>query len=244
MIKSTTAWLRKQAFRRRHRDLFHFLNWSQSMGASLEVLYDIGANTGMWATAFRDSLQGRQWIAGFEANDLHKEALEQACDFVYLGVLAKDEQRYNFYSRGGTGDSLFRESTLHYDDVVPKQVRGVTLNSIISHTSVRLPDLIKIDVQGAELDILGAGTLALESANFIYCEVPLVEYNVGAPSFSDYMDFFTARGFLASGVYELHVRDGALLQEDILFIKSSTFRLLFGTDSLARVSRHLPPRAR
>ena len=57
------------------------------------------------------------------------------------------------------------------------------------------PDLIKIDVQGAELDILRGGKECLANAKDVILEAQHVDYNIGAPKFEEVIDFMKENGF-------------------------------------------------
>ena len=56
-------------------------------------------------------------------------------------------------------------------------------------------NIIKLDVQGSELDILKGGMIFMEKADFILSECSLVEYNVGGPSFDEQLEFFNNNNF-------------------------------------------------
>lgn len=58
-----------------------------------------------------------------------------------------------------------------------------------------LPDYIKIDVQGAELDILRHGTRVLSMATVVECEVEFVALYKDQPLFCDVQAFMRERGF-------------------------------------------------
>lgn len=58
------------------------------------------------------------------------------------------------------------------------------------------PDFIKIDVQGAELDVLRHGTRAMRLATVIETEVEFVPVYLGQPLFGDMQRFMQEQGFL------------------------------------------------
>jgi hypothetical protein len=82
-------------------------------------------------------------------------------------------------------------------------------------------DFVKIDTQGAELDVLIGGEAVLRQADYILVEVSLVEFNVGAPPAEAVFAMLTRMGFRQATVTEFHrlqgVNDGGLLQMDFLF---------------------------
>jgi len=58
-----------------------------------------------------------------------------------------------------------------------------------------VPDFIKTDVEGADLDVLKGAERALAGAMGLQVEAAFVERNVGAPLFADIDTFLRARGF-------------------------------------------------
>lgn len=58
-----------------------------------------------------------------------------------------------------------------------------------------MPDFIKTDVEGADLDVLKGSEKALSGALGLQVEAAFVERNVGAPLFADIDSFLRARGF-------------------------------------------------
>ena len=63
----------------------------------------------------------------------------------------------------------------------------------------KIPQLIKIDTQGSELDIVRGASDFIDKVYFLYPECPLTKYNEGSPSFEEYIDFLKSNGFVPSG---------------------------------------------
>eukprot|EP00913_Durusdinium_trenchii_P033413 g31281.t1 len=59
----------------------------------------------------------------------------------------------------------------------------------------RCCDLLKADVQGAELTVLLGGLKTLSQAQLVLLEAPVLPYNEGAPSFSEVIAFMAAHHF-------------------------------------------------
>ena len=84
-------------------------------------------------------------------------------------------------------------------------------------------DIIKLDIQGAEMDaLLGAGDLVAES-KIVFVEVQFVQLYEGCALFSDLDMFLRSKGLDLFQLYNL-VRspaDGRLLYGDAIFAKRS-----------------------
>jgi hypothetical protein len=79
------------------------------------------------------------------------------------------------------------------------------------------PDLIKADVQGAELDVLRGAPKALEHAKLVVLECPIVPYNFGAPTIDEYFLFMDERGFTVLEFADRLWPDGRMRHVDVLF---------------------------
>jgi FkbM family methyltransferase len=119
-----------------------------------------------------------------------------------------------------TGVSLYRENTQHFRDevIVRHEVETRRIDDLFSG---RRFDFVKIDTQGAELDVLRGGESVLRQANYILVEVSLVDYNAGGARAEAVFAQLREMGFRCADVTEFHrlanVQGGNLLQLDFLF---------------------------
>lgn len=119
-----------------------------------------------------------------------------------------------------TGTSLYRENTHFFRDevLVRTPVPKRRLDDVLAG---RRFDFVKIDTQGAELDVLRGGQEVLRQADYILIEVSLVEYNQGGARAEEVFAALAALGFRSAEVAEFHrlrgVHNGGLLQLDFLF---------------------------
>jgi len=58
-----------------------------------------------------------------------------------------------------------------------------------------MPDLIKMDIQGAELDVLKGADLCLDYCTNLIIEAQHVDYNEGAPKIEELVEYLTTKGF-------------------------------------------------
>ena len=115
---------------------------------------------------------------------------------------------------------MFQERTKHYAQVVPEMRRTTTLDQLFPTHRF---EFVKIDCQGAELDILAGGQTLLQGTDVVLLECPFAgQYNIGAPSFADYIRTLDALGFAPLDLPELHRANGILCQIDILFLRNTS----------------------
>jgi len=122
------------------------------------------------------------------------------------------------------GSSLYNEVEEGTDiNGRPREVRTVTVDGIVARREARPPYLIKIDVQGAELDVLRGAENALKHTEYILLEVSLFQFFKNGPSFSDVVAYMKGKGFVPYDLYELQYRplDAALAQVDIAFVREA-----------------------
>lgn len=81
-------------------------------------------------------------------------------------------------------------------------------------------DLIKLDVQGTELDVLRGASATLDKTRAIWCEVSFRPVYAGACVFADVHSHLFERGFMLSALESGHrAPDGELLQADALYLR-------------------------
>ena len=185
-------------------------------GLVIEIVYDIGAHRGAWTTRVRRSLPGARFFL-FEANEAHADALAETGERYFTGVLSSEEKPVEFFGAGTSGDSYFRELTDRYAAVAPTTRVTATLDQMIEDHGLPLPDFIKADVQGAELDVLAGGRRALDHAKLVLLECPILHYNLGAPTIDEYFRFMDERGFTVLQFVDELWPDGRMRHVDVLF---------------------------
>lgn len=175
-----------------------FVSYMQGLGIQPRVIYDIGSSTLHWhrhaSVIWPDSD-----IYLFEANP-HVQTLytERGIDNHHIGVLCdQDEKMVDFWlePENTAGNSYYRERTAAYQNTRPWTRVGMRLDSVVINQGWPLPDLVKVDVQGAELDVARGARMCLEQAQDVFVECQLHEYNEGAPNVEQTLSFFERIGF-------------------------------------------------
>jgi FkbM family methyltransferase len=198
-------------------------------GFAPTAILDIGAHVGSWARGVRsifpsayifmaDALAEKEPNLRVTARDLgnadYAVALlgdEDIPEAPFIVVNAGTDQ---------SGSSKYMENT-----GFPKEhrvVRQTTLDALLP--SGRAFQLVKLDVQGAELDVLRGGYRSLQKTEVILMEVALMQYNRGAPLIADVLMVMRNWGFLLYDVLDEHRSsdDAVLRQIDALFLRSNS----------------------
>jgi FkbM family methyltransferase len=166
----------------------------QRRGLVIRTVYDIGAHQGAWTEKIKRLLPNATFFL-FEANDVHADALGRTGAKYFTVILSAAEQEVEFFGKGTSGDSYLRELTERYESVTPEVRHARTLDGLIAEHGIPPPDLLKVDVQGAELDVLRGGEEALGHAKLVLLECPIVPYNLGAPTIDEYFRYMDEHGF-------------------------------------------------
>jgi len=121
------------------------------------------------------------------------------------------------------GSSLYLEDEDSDVNGVPRVVPAVTLDELCEERELEGPYLIKVDVQGAELDVLQGSANTLDDTEYVILETALFQFFVGGPLLFDVIEFMQEKGFVAYDMFDPIYRplDDALSQIDVAFVKES-----------------------
>ena len=210
-------------------NLTSYLRKVKSQGLEIKTVYDVGACVGKWTSQMKQSVLFDSDFYLFEGNPVYKDILSEQRSFVHIGILSNPgRETVNFYNGCDTGDSYYKETTDHYDNRRPITLPCRTLDSVIEENNLPVPQFLKIDTQGSELDIMAGAKRVMGKADLVYLECPIIEYNKGSPNIFDYLMSMSSYGYIPTDVLEIHRSEEVLLQIDVMFIKAETKDRLFG----------------
>ena len=123
---------------------------------------------------------------------------------------------------GSTGSSLYEELSDYPRDVLTLPMRR--LDSLVRSHEGRVFDLVKIDVQGAELDVLRGASEMLGTVQALCIELSLHPVNRGAPLLAEVVATLDQLGFAMCDAVPLP-RDGGLQKQiDAVFVRKQAQR--------------------
>jgi beta-1,4-mannosyl-glycoprotein beta-1,4-N-acetylglucosaminyltransferase len=153
-----------------------------------KIIYDIGANVLNWTKEAKNIWNDAEIIV-FDAIK-SAEFLYNEHNYKYhIGVLSDaDDKIVKFYenSEHPAGNSYYKEvgheksNELYPENKFTEQL-STTLARVVKNNIFSLPDLIKFDVQGCELDIIKGSIDIVNHARYLIVELQTMEYNKGAP---------------------------------------------------------------
>jgi FkbM family methyltransferase len=184
---------------------------------------DIGANIGQFFHKFKDSFP-HAYIHMIEANPHCEKHLTKLSSTYEIVGLSDKEGTLKFYTSAtrprAKGASFYPEHTFKNLDEKDILILSVPVRTLDSYSFDRKFDLVKIDVQGSELDIIKGGTKFLQDVDFVLVEVSLTEYNQGAPLADEVIKKLEELDFYIVDVVDEHKnKKEEILQLDLLFSK-------------------------
>lgn len=193
----------------------------RELGQDKMAILDIGA---YGATADRRFLpfgEGNIRCVGFEADAeecvvLNQRTRENGLDFTYvpLALWSKAGRQTLYYPKGNPGASslypvnmeVFRRWRIasqwssvieaeHLGEIATFELPVASLDEWRAGNAPQRFDFAKLNIQGAELEVLRGGTTVLPDLLGVLVEVSFVESYVGRPFFADIDTFLRAQGF-------------------------------------------------
>jgi FkbM family methyltransferase len=208
--------------------LLGLLEQAREVGFSPRTVVDVGAAYGSFALACNRIYPTAKYVLLEPLREYEtflKKAMNSLADAEYIPAAVgrePGEATMNVHP-DLVGSSVYLEEDVPLVNGVPRRVRAVTLDEVLSKGEAKAPFLVKVDVQGAEVDVLIGGTGMLENAEYVLLEVSLFEFFKGAPQFHDVLGFMKSKGFVPYDLCGLQYRtlDRALSQVDVAFVKEN-----------------------
>ena len=204
-------------------EVSYYRLWKQ--GFRPGSIIDIGAYQGEWSRLAAKLFPGTP-ILMVEAQAEKKVFLDAVhrelpvADYI-LCLLGKADGSEVVFNVMETGSSIYSERSN-----MPRSERRLkmrTLDDILLERRLNGPLFIKLDVQGAELDVLAGGTSALQAAEVVQLEVALMPYNEGAPTANAVFQFMAERNFLVFDIAGfVRPKPAYLAQIDVLFVRADS----------------------
>lgn len=202
----------------------------KAQGFYPHTILDVGAYRGYWASVVQATTYPESIYTLVEADPECISFLSQTDMEYHSAVLDSSERDALFFkcqTGCGEGNSLFRENSPH--PFGQTMVRTQTLDKLFAG---RQFDLIKLDVQGAELAIIAGGREVVEKAHILILETQCQTYNPGAPLAHEVCAVLGQLGWRLYDVCDFHYTSrGVLNQVDFMFAKKDS--PLFQTGPIA-----------
>lgn len=208
---------------------FCMLKRFQAMNLEFLTVIDGGSNIGQFARA-ASSIFPSASIFCFEPlpevadrlrlnlRDLNRARVYEVALGKIDGAIKLRRNRYSLASSILPLDPGAKEDFPHLGELEELSVRLVTLDTVMEGAEMQHPVLLKLDLQGYELEALkGASKLLLE-VDFVLVEVAVRPMYLGEPGFEEIREYLKSKRFKYNSTVDiLSDGGGETLQIDALF---------------------------
>ena len=192
------------------------LEYYRKVNINFNKVLDIGAYEGEWTKTFKYYYPTAD-VLMIEANTEKESVLKEIGNYK-IAVLGKtDDEEVNYYKcldGVPTGNGIYPENTDYKFE--PEKRKSITLSTLLGSDDGF--DLIKMDVQGAERDIIQGSLPIMANTKFLLLELQTVQYTKGTPRFSEMVAYLHDLGFEFVDIFDLKYDRDCLIEMDCLFI--------------------------
>jgi FkbM family methyltransferase len=168
-------------------DHVRIMNRLKNQGFNPKVIYDIGSAVLHWSKCAKCVWPDAK-VFLFDAWD-KLEDFYKVRDYEYnIGVLGNEDGKIvNFYQNDSHpwGNSYYKEigTTGVFPESSARPKTMMKLDSVVKERGWPKPDLVKIDVQGAERDVIEGALETFKDTQYLIVEMQHGNYNEGAPKY-------------------------------------------------------------
>jgi len=181
----------------------------------IESVLDIGARKGLWTKRFKEHFPNVRSLM-IEASADHIDDLIRAGHYI-TALVGKNNEEVDYYEcedkDNNHGNGIYKENSN-----VPFKVtrrKCTTLDSLLPGQRF---DLIKMDVQGSELDIIKGAVPIIKKTTHLILETQTLNYNDKAPRLTEIVCYLNTLNFSLIDVIDVHYTlNNTLFQVDVLF---------------------------
>ena len=198
----------------------------------IKVIYDIGANVGTWSILSK-AIFPKAKVFAFEPLQPHIEEfynntkdLENIILYPYALGSKKEMSKINISSFSDSSSLLpstqLLNETYNISTIDAIEIQVLRLDDLFDETSILIqPDLIKLDIQGYELEALKGAEKILKKTKYIIMEVSFLEYYKGQPLFEEVIVYMNKQNFKVKAFGQNTPIGQNLTQIDILFANNN-----------------------
>jgi FkbM family methyltransferase len=209
-------------------EMKEFLEDLKSRGLQCGTIADVGANSAKWSRIAKAVFPGADFFL-IEPQMEMKPHLEKFCaetpgsNYINAGAGAeKGELTFTVWDDFQGSSFLLPEETSLKENGRQRKVEVTTIDHLVETGKLKIPVLMKLDVQGFELEVLKGANKILGVTEAFILEVALHEFYPNTPLFSTVIDFMRERNYV---VYDFpgflrRPLDGALGYCYVCFVKA------------------------
>jgi FkbM family methyltransferase len=222
----------------RNRKLFYALLSGSAAGTEhkrilesicADVVFDIGANRGQFALISRNVFPNAQ-IFSFEPLSEPRLIFQKVFEkdeniFLFPYAIGNNVEVKNMHVSKADDSSSFlpisQTQTNLYpgtEEVEVREVQIYPLSNFFTNNEISINSLLKIDVQGYELQVLEGCESLINQFAYCYIECSFIELYKGQALSHQVIAFLASHGFCLEGIYNIaYDKHGIAVQADFFF---------------------------
>jgi FkbM family methyltransferase len=207
-------------------------NWLTNQ--NINSIIDVGASEGGFASKARELFRGAK-IYSFEPipssyKTLTKKFKSDKNFKAFNIALGNTVGQLEFHLNEHIGASSFlKTSNLHVDahpytkNYSKIKVASDKMDNLVEASELTQNVILKLDVQGYEIEVLKGAEGLLKHVKFIYSEVCFNKLYEEQPLFDEIINFLRERGYRIAGVENISqsLKNGMFLNADVFFARNS-----------------------
>ena len=203
-------------------DMFECIANLKILGFKPDAVIDIGAYKGDWTARVSKIFENSKFLMiepQKSKETILSDLVKQNKNIFYKQTLLGEENKdkVQFFEME-SGSSIYEEQTLVSRKI--KYLPMTTLNDLVNEFQLKGKFFLKLDVQGAELDVLAGASQIIQDIEVILVEVSLLSYQKGGPLFAEVVNYLNSKDFVLFDICNQYRKpDKTLFQVDLMFIK-------------------------
>lgn len=207
------------------------LYWSlqnlKQKGYQPNVVIDIGAYEGHWTEDFLEVFPDAKvlMVEAQKGKEIFlKKIAEQNKNVTYcIELLSAEDNKQVIFNENESASQINGLAT-DEQTLTGNAKTTITIDTLLTKLSFAMPNFLKLDVQGHEIEVLRGATKFLAIVDVCLLEVTLISFGDGAPLIIELMNFMDSLNFQMYDVSQFMRRpfDKAMYQMDVLFVKKNS----------------------
>ncbi len=193
-----------------------------------KTLIDVGSNKGQFsilARKFFPDIEIHSFEPQIEELNIQKKILGNKNINYYNFALGSEDKELNLYiTKRKDSSSLLKPIQTISSKYLTKEIRKVSvkkLDKILALRNIKRPSILKLDVQGFELEVLKGSLEIFKMIDYIITEVSFIEIYENQVMENKLLDFIYSKKFKLEKKCNSSKIDKQLFQEDVLFIRQN-----------------------
>lgn len=193
-----------------------------------KTLIDVGSNKGQFsilARKFFPDIEIHSFEPQIEELNLQKKILGDKNINYYNFALGSEDKELNLYiTKRKDSSSLLKPIQTVNSKYLTKEIRKVSvkkLDKILALRNIKRPSILKLDVQGFELEVLKGSLEIFKMIDYIITEVSFIEIYENQVMENKLLDFICSKKFKLEKKCNSSKIDKQLFQEDVLFTRQN-----------------------